>query len=167
MPKSECAKYVNFFCYICGEYNKDKNMKEIKSNPKLQQLYAAYFFPCKIGDQEDYKTWAPKRFCTSCYSSLSMWHCGKLKKMRFGIPMMWREQKDHHEDCYFCKIGKLANSKRSSLKNIQYPNDVSSVTRPIPHSELVPVPQPPINLSSFCTSQSDEDCVPVSFEKYN
>ena len=52
--------------------------------------------------------------------------------------MIWREQKSHVNDCYFC----LVNVKRHSRNNkrlIQYPN-LNSSLRPIPHSEQIRVP---------------------------
>lgn len=77
--------------------------------------------------------------------------------------MMWREQKDHILDCYFCKVGKPKNSNRQTLKKIVYPDDVDSATRPVPHSDEVPVPSPPSVLPSLddlvdlSTCSSDED----------
>ena len=29
---------------------------------------------------------------------------GKATSMRFGVSMVWREPKNHHEDCYFCMV---------------------------------------------------------------
>lgn len=58
--------------------------------------------------------------------------------MPFGIPMVWREPKDHNSDCYFC----LTNTKGIGKKNrhaISYPS-IPSAIRPIPHSETLPVP---------------------------
>ena len=52
--------------------------------------------------------------------------------------MIWREQKNRVDDCYFC----LINVKGYSRKNkylIQYPN-LDSALQPIPHSDQIPVP---------------------------
>ena len=51
--------------------------------------------------------------------------------------MIWREQKNHVDDCYFC----LVNVKGCSRKNkhlIQYPN-LDSALRSIPHSDQIPL----------------------------
>lgn len=61
--------------------------------------------------------------------------------MSFAVPMVWREQKDHSSDCYFC----LTNISGFSLKSkhsIQYPN-LPSALRPIPHGQDLPIPTPP------------------------
>ncbi|XP_075041868.1 histone-lysine N-methyltransferase EHMT1 isoform X2 [Mixophyes fleayi] len=58
--------------------------------------------------------------------------------------MMWREQKNHSDDCYFCSCDvKGYNSKWKCT--ITYPNLLSAI-RPIPHGPDVPVPDPPTNL---------------------
>ena len=61
--------------------------------------------------------------------------------MPFATPMIWREPKDHFQDCYFC----LANAKGFSSKHrkkITYPN-INSALRPVPHDPSMPAPFPP------------------------
>ena len=61
--------------------------------------------------------------------------------MSFAVPMVWREQKDHSSDCYFC----LTNISGFSLKSrhsVQYPN-LPSALRLIPHGQDLPIPTPP------------------------
>lgn len=58
--------------------------------------------------------------------------------------MMWREQKNHSDDCYFCSCDvKGYNSKWKCT--ITYPN-LPSAIRTIPHGPDVPMPDPPTNL---------------------
>lgn len=55
--------------------------------------------------------------------------------MKFGIPMIWREQQNHFDDCYFCLV-KIVGINRNKWT---YP-DAPSARRPVSHSESVPVP---------------------------
>ena len=53
--------------------------------------------------------------------------------------MIWRESKNHTDDCYFCLIDTEGFNSKSKA-HIKYPNDVSSVIRPVPHNEEIPIP---------------------------
>src|SRR5678816_2136424 len=69
------------------------------------------------------------------------WLEGKRNRMKFAVPMIWREQTNHVTDCYFC----LTNGQSFSSKSkhcIQYPN-LHTAMRPVPHSDDLPVPTPP------------------------
>ena len=70
--------------------------------------------------------------------------------MRFGFPMIWREPKNHHDDCYFCCVNVMGIESKNR-KNLQYPQ-VESVSRPVPHSDDIPIP---IFQSQTSSSQSD------------
>src|SRR5678816_4570926 len=73
------------------------------------------------------------------------WLEGKRSRMKFAVPMIWREPTNHVMDCYFC----LTNVQGFSSKSkhcIQYPN-LHTAMRPVPHSDDLPVPTPPMNLS--------------------
>ena len=61
--------------------------------------------------------------------------------MPFAIPMIWREPKDHFQDCYFC----LVNAKGFSSKHrkkITYLN-IDSALRPVSHDSAMPALLPP------------------------
>jgi hypothetical protein len=45
----------------------------------------------KLGDQD--KSWAPHKVCYVCVQDLRKWSKGKKKAFRFGVPVIWREQK--------------------------------------------------------------------------
>ncbi|QQP52960.1 Uncharacterized protein FKW44_005268 [Caligus rogercresseyi] len=64
----------------------------------VKRAYKAYF-DMKLGDQD--KSWAPHMVCKTCVESLRGWTNGKLK-LKFAVPMVWREPKNHFDDCYFC-----------------------------------------------------------------
>ncbi|UYV77474.1 hypothetical protein LAZ67_15001145 [Cordylochernes scorpioides] len=90
------------------------------------------------GDQD--KWWYPHSVCGTCYQGLLQWKSGKSKGMPFGVPMVWREPKNHHGDCYFCvcKITGL-NSKK---KQTNFYPDIPSARQPIPHDLENPIPIP-------------------------
>ena len=64
--------------------------------------------------------------------------------------MVWRELRNHADDCYFC-LTNITGFNASSKKKIKYPN-LRSAMRLVPHSDDLPVPTRPVNkdlLSSF------------------
>lgn len=145
-----CVNSPDSFCFICGEYTLKKRQRNISAF--IQKVYFAYF-GLKLGDQD--KPWAPHKVCKTCEEDLRLWMKGKKQAFRFGIPMMWREQRDHSSDCYFCSC----NVKGYNLKNkkvISYPN-LPSAIRPMPHSNEVPVPEPPKSLDHISVDGSDHD----------
>ena len=69
------------------------------------------------------------------------------------VPMVWREPGNHADDCYFC-LSNINGFKASSRKKIKYPN-LRSAMRPVPHSDDLPVPTPPLN-KDFLFSSDEE-----------
>ena len=90
----------------------------------------------KLGDQD--KSWAPHIVCKTCLEHLRQWTLGTRKSMRFGIPMIWREPRNHVDDCYFCAIN-VAGVNRKKRKSLNYPN-LQTAIRPVPHCDEIPVP---------------------------
>ncbi|GBM46872.1 hypothetical protein AVEN_75784-1 [Araneus ventricosus] len=108
-----------------------------------------YMRSLRIGDQE--KPWVPHEVCCICVE----WIQGKKQPFRFGIPMVWREQKNHNDDCYFC----TCNVKGFNLKNkkqISYPN-IPSAPRPVPHGPGIPVPSPPVTVENVFYSDTESE----------
>ena len=66
---------------------------------------------------------------------------GEKVDMGFAVPMIWREQRDHITDCYFC-LTKTKGYNQRNRKKILYPN-LPSAIRPVPHSADLPVPITP------------------------
>jgi len=60
--------------------------------------------------------------------------------MPFAVPMVWREPKNHIDDCYFCMVN-ISGYNKKNKSNIIYPN-LPSAIRPIPHDPELPVPVP-------------------------
>ena len=67
--------------------------------------------------------------------------------------MVWREPRNHADDCYFC-LTNITGFNASSREKIKYPN-LRSAMRPVPHSDDFPVPTPPVNKDLL--SSSDEE----------
>ena len=142
MAQRKCINSPDSLCYICDECTVLKQKLNIRDFVK--KVYFAYF-GLKLGDQD--KAWAPHKVCKRCVEDLRNWFKGKLKAFRYGIPMVWREQKNHSDDCYFCSC----DVKGYNLKwkhSISYPN-LHSAIRPIPHGTDLPVPMAPATLEEI------------------
>ena len=143
-----CLNKANSFCYVCGDFTTVAQCWTITS-----LLRTAYFhyFDCKIGDQD--KSWAPHICCKPCYNGLTAWFNGKKVAFNFAVLMVWRELRNHTDDCYFC-LTNITCFNASSRKKIKYPN-LWSAMRPVPHSDDLPVPTPAVNKDLL--SSSDEE----------
>ena len=149
MSSKECKNLPNCFCYVCGFYISGKHTTyKIVKGTKYWTAYRLYF-GMDIGDQD--KPWAPHAICGSCRSNLEGWLRGSGKIMSFAVPRVWREPQNHHDDCYFCIINISKYRKVSGRRAITYPSIPSSI-EPVPHSETLPVLNPPSNVSFFCGS---------------
>ncbi|XP_049957523.1 uncharacterized protein LOC126474131 [Schistocerca serialis cubense] len=148
-----CVNHLDEFCYICGEYVLQKNRKNI--TPFVKEAYLAYF-GIKLGDQD--KAWAPHKVCKCCVECLRQWTKRKRKSLNFGVPMVWREQKDHTDDCYFCIVN-VKGFNRFKKRKWEYP-DLESARRPVVHSNDVPVPAFTTlpTLTSSDDDVHDEEC---------
>ena len=67
--------------------------------------------------------------------------------------MVWRELRNHADDCYFC-LTNITGFNASSRKKIKYPN-LRSAMRPVTYADDLPVPTPPVNKDLL--SSSDEE----------
>ena len=141
--RRKCKTEPDVFCYICGCFATPKQRTIISDFVK--KAYHAYF-GIKLGDQD--KPWAPHSVCRSCVENLRQWTKGKRRSLSFGIPMVWREQQNHLDDCYFCAVN-ISGFSSKTKSVIIYPN-LPSAIRPVPHSDEVPVPE-------FTTLDSPED----------
>jgi hypothetical protein len=116
----------------------------------MRKVYYAYF-GVKLGDQN--KSWAPHKVCCAGVEDLRKWSTGKKKAFRFDVSMIWKEPKNHNDDCYFCCCDvKGYNSKNKKV--ILYPN-IPSALHPAVHGTEVPAPQPTEILEDAYTNSSD------------
>jgi len=142
----KCLNHPDSFCYICGSYVLKKQREKISNF--VCRAYFAYF-DLKLGDQD--KPWAPHIACHTCVAGLRKYYNGKQAALNFGVPMVWREQVNHFDDCYFC-LCNLAGYNKKNKKDIEYPN-LRSAIRPIPHGPDVPLPK--LRNKMKCRSMSD------------
>ena len=70
--------------------------RQIKVMDFVKKAYQAYF-GVKLGDQD--KPFAPLICSKTCVENLRDLRNKKWKSMLFGVPMVWREGKDHVTDC--------------------------------------------------------------------
>ncbi|CAH4029585.1 unnamed protein product [Pieris brassicae] len=89
------------------------------------------------------------------------WYRGEKRSIKFAIPRIWREPKDHTTDCYFCMVNPSKRRRGKNAKPIEYP-DLESSSAPIAHDLTRPVPEPPKKISqksssSFSSYKSNSD----------
>ncbi len=85
-----------------------------------------------------------------------MWTKGKRGSkacIDFTVPMVWREPRNHVDDCYFC-LTKTQGYNAKNKKKISYPN-LDSAIRPILHNDEVPVPVAPVSMNDIDLSDLD------------
>ena len=146
-----CKHNPDSFCYVCGTFLSIKTVKHIITDANnFQTAYNAYF-GVPVGDQD--KRWAPHVVCGCCRSTLEAWYRGENRKMKFGVPRIWREPTDHLNNCYFCTVEVTHHRKGNKTSVFDYP-DIPSSLRPVAHSNELPVPLPPQR--DQCDSFSNE-----------
>jgi hypothetical protein len=124
----------------------------------IRKVYYACF-DVKLGDQG--KSWAPHKVCYVCVEDLRKWSKGKKKAFRLGVPMIWKEPKNHSDDRYFCCCNFNGyNSKNKEV--ILYPN-LPSALCPVVHGPEVAVPHPTEILEDASTNSSDAGGDDVEF----
>ena len=127
----------------------------------MKKAYLAYF-RVKLGDQD--KNWAPHLASRTCVENLRQWTKQKRKSIGFTVLIVWREQANHVNGCYFCMTNVTGFSSKSK-GNIKY-QDLPLAIRPISHSADLPpslftsLPElinEPVNSTSEAKSLED-DC---------
>lgn len=128
-----CINNPDHFCYICGEYILKENQRKVITEA-IKKSYLDYFgIDLKYKD----KSWTPSKACKTCVEHLRQWSNGKRSCLKFETPMIWKEQRDHLNDCYFC-IVKIRGLNRKNRHTWSYPN-LDSAVRPKPLQKgLVP-----------------------------
>ncbi|XP_076818916.1 uncharacterized protein LOC143464805 [Clavelina lepadiformis] len=135
-----CKHSADAFCFICGQFIKTRAKKHsVLASVKMCEAYNAYF-GMPVGDQD--KPWAPHFSCDYCKKTLEGWYRGEKRAMKFALPRVWREPTNHTDDCYFCMVNPSRRRAGKNAPPIAYPNIPSSIA-PVPHSDELPVPNPP------------------------
>ena len=73
--------------------------------------------------------WSPHSCCSRCSQYLRCWLIGTHQSVPFAVRVVWREQKDHFNDCYFC-FTKIDGHNSEATHNVGYPN-IPSALRPV------------------------------------
>ncbi|KAL4131587.1 hypothetical protein QTP88_008880 [Uroleucon formosanum] len=111
MPR-QCKNHPDIFCYVCGSFAIKTQRRKITND--LRNIYNA------------------------CSNELRDWLNKKKSSTPFAIPMVWREQKNYYNDCYFY-----------------------FAIRPVKHSASLPIPIPPeeglnLNIKMECDQDSSD-----------
>jgi len=70
--------------------------------------------------------------------------------------MVWREQSNHVDDCYFCLVPPLSGGITKQKKStVVYPN-IPSALRPVPHGDGLPIPEPAAEYIFLDSSEEDK-----------
>ena len=114
--RGKCKCNLDCFCYICGQFTVVKQTVQV--NDFVRNAYYAYF-DMKLGDQD--KACALHTVCKSCVET----HRQRTKGMKKSNDPIWRESRNHVDDCYFCITPAYGFTNKTKHK-IQYPNLDSS-----------------------------------------
>ena len=128
-----CKNHPDSFCYICSEFKITDARNRVTEF--IQKAYHACF-GVQPGDQD--KPWAPHVVCENCVEHLRQWTQGSRKALTFAIPMIWREPKNHTNDCYLCAIN-LTGINKKKRKSLIYSN-LPSALRPVADCDEIPIP---------------------------
>ena len=107
----------------------------------------------KIRDQD--KSWVPHGVCLGCVEGLRIWSKGKVKYFHLGIPMFWREPRNHSDDFYFYSCNEQGYSTKNK-KQIRYPN-MDWALRLVPHGPGIPIPQAPQSLNDLPSPERESE----------
>jgi hypothetical protein len=91
--RRSCLLHLDVFCCIGGEYTLKASIKPISEF--IKRAYVGYF-GVELGDQD--KTCAPHIVCKTCTEHLRQWTNGNRSCLKFGVPMVWKEPKNHFDD---------------------------------------------------------------------
>lgn len=119
VSRNPCANKVDQFCYVCANFEPESFRRPINESIKNQYL-KCYNVPMTNLD----KSWVPKSICNVCRINLGRWD--EIKKEAVIQPTIWREPKNHYNDCYFC-LCDISGYNNKNKRTLKYTN-VESVT---------------------------------------
>jgi hypothetical protein len=119
-------------------------------------VISAYFLYFAMPLDKNNKSWAPNCVCKSCVEYLRLWNRGKRSTFKFGIPAIWREPKNHLDDCYFCSFNVKGINQKNRHK-WEYPSAPTSVKLPTQHLDDVSVPSIPFTAEQILQTSVDDD----------
>ena len=123
--QGSCKHGPDNFCYVCGVF---LNVKSVKYTIVERNLFcSAYkaYFGVQVGDQGN--SWTHHMVCGSCRSTLESWYRGERRKLKFGVPRIWREPTDHTNNFYFCMVVVTGHHWGKKTDVFDYPDLPSSL----------------------------------------
>ena len=123
-----CKHDPDSLCYVCGTFISAKSVKHTTVERNVFCAAFCAYFGVQVGGQE--KAWEPHVVCGNCRSTLEVWYRGESRRMKFGVPRIWREPTDHMENCYFCMVV-VTGHQRGKKANIFDYHDLPSSLRPV------------------------------------
>lgn len=133
----QCKISPDNFCYVCALFTTKSDRRPVKDDIRVN--YFNYF---GIHMNQD-RSYVPTYICSSCRTGLTRW-ADDQGHMRFGKPAIWREPWNHAIDCYVCTTN-INGFTMNNRHKVKYAN-VASLSRPVPHSDALPIPVPPIRI---------------------
>ena len=123
-----CKHDPDSFCYVCGTFIGAKSVKHtiVEGSLFCSAFYA--YFGVQVGDLD--KAWEPHVGCGNCRSTLEVWYRRESRRMKFGVPRIWREPTDHLKNCYFCMVVVTGHLRGKKTDIFDYPYLPSSL-RPV------------------------------------
>lgn len=128
------AKIRLTFCYVCGKFCVLAQRKVITEHTK-------YYYSLYFGRTIEFENWMPNICCKTCEVNLNSWWNGTRDRMPFAVPMIWKKQRNHRSDCYFC-ITKVGGFSAKNKNKIEYPT-CQSASKPIPYDDSYALPITP------------------------
>lgn len=107
----KCKLNHNEFCFVCGSWFLNEKNRSILL-PTFMKAYKDQFNR-DVNDRN--VQCSPNVYCSNCYRCLR----DKDRKIKYSVPVIWNEPKNHPFDCYFCNTtvpGGLNKNKRNLIK---------------------------------------------------
>ena len=100
-----CRNPPDMFWYVCRYYISKKQVLHKIVKGTISWIAYKKYFRMYMGDQD--KPWVIRTnhvMCGFWRTTLAGWLRGRKKAMPFGVARVWGEQKNHHDEFYFCMI---------------------------------------------------------------
>ena len=111
----------------------------------MKKAYGLYFNR-EVANSD--KNYIPNYCFPHCLRYLLGWLNGTPMSIKFAFPIIYKEQQNHVDDCYFCLAQLSSGINRYKKRKVDY-TDLKSAQGPLPHSDMLPVSIPPEEEKDF------------------
>ena len=133
----KCVNSPKSFCYVCNSFMLKEQEKIMTSTmKKAHELY----FNREVANLD--KNYVSNYCCTYCLRHLLAWLKGAMMSMKFAVPMIWKKQQNHVDDCYCCLEQVPSGINWYKKRKVNNP-DLNSAQPPLPYSDILPIPISP------------------------